>query len=188
MVAVDSDRIPRVPPYSGGNLYMPNLPVRDCHPLRSDFPDGSSSFNIFLWLLLQPRWRRNANGLGSSHFDRHYFGNRYFFLFLWVLRCFSSPRSLWLCQCQVFNLTGFPIRTSPDQFLFANTRSSSHLTTSFVASRSLGIHRSLLFSFSEWISLTVHMTFSDHMCLLILLVCLWNCSPCNSKKLEFYRL
>ena len=188
MVAADSDRIPRVPPYSGGNRYMPNLPVRDCHPLRSDFPNGSSSFNIFLWLLLQPRWRRNANGLGSSHFDRHYFGNRYFFLFLWVLRCFSSPRSLWLCQCQVFNLTGFPIRTSPDQFLFANTRSFSQLTTSFVASRSLGIHRSLLFSFSEWISLTVHITFSDHMCLLILLDCLWNCSPCNSKKLEFYRL
>ena len=36
-------------------------------------------------------------GLGSSHFDRHYFGNRYFFLFLRVLRCFSSPRLLQLC-------------------------------------------------------------------------------------------
>ena len=46
-----------------------------------------------LCLLLQPRWRRNVTGLGSSHFDRHYFGNRYFFLFLRVLRCFSSPGS-----------------------------------------------------------------------------------------------
>ena len=32
--------------------------------------------------------------LGSSYFARHYFRNRVFFLFLWVLRCFSSPRSL----------------------------------------------------------------------------------------------
>ena len=33
-------------------------------------------------------------GLGSSPFARHYSGNRYFFLFLRVLRCFSSPRLL----------------------------------------------------------------------------------------------
>ena len=33
-------------------------------------------------------------GLGSSYFARHYSRNRVFFLFLWVLRCFSSPRSL----------------------------------------------------------------------------------------------
>ncbi len=33
-------------------------------------------------------------GLGSSHFARRYFGNRVFFLFLRVLRCFSSPGSL----------------------------------------------------------------------------------------------
>ena len=32
--------------------------------------------------------------LGSSYFARHYSRNRVFFLFLWVLRCFSSPRSL----------------------------------------------------------------------------------------------
>ena len=31
-------------------------------------------------------------GLGSSHFARRYSGNRGFFLFLGVLRCFSSPR------------------------------------------------------------------------------------------------
>ena len=32
-------------------------------------------------------------GLGSFHFARRYFGNRVFFLFLRVLRCFSSPGS-----------------------------------------------------------------------------------------------
>ena len=33
-------------------------------------------------------------GLGSSHFARRYSGNRVFFLFLRLLRCFSSPGSL----------------------------------------------------------------------------------------------
>ena len=33
-------------------------------------------------------------GLGSSRFARRYFGNRCFFLFLRVLRCFSSPGAL----------------------------------------------------------------------------------------------
>ena len=33
-------------------------------------------------------------GLGFSHFARRYYGNRSFFLFLRVLRCFSSPGSL----------------------------------------------------------------------------------------------
>ena len=34
------------------------------------------------------------HGLGSFHFARRYFGNRVFFLFLRLLRCFSSPGSL----------------------------------------------------------------------------------------------
>ena len=33
-------------------------------------------------------------GLGSFHFARRYFENRVFFLFLRLLRCFSSPGSL----------------------------------------------------------------------------------------------
>ena len=32
--------------------------------------------------------------LGYSRFVRHYSGNRFYFLFLQVLRCFSSPGSL----------------------------------------------------------------------------------------------
>ena len=36
---------------------------------------------------------RDTAGLGSSPFDRLYWGNRYYFLLLRVLRCFSSPRS-----------------------------------------------------------------------------------------------
>ena len=53
-------------------------------------------------------------GLGSSYFARHYSRNRFLFLFLWVLRCFSSPRSLlihyfthvWILR--LFSLSEFP--------------------------------------------------------------------------------
>ena len=52
--------------------------------------------------------RRNVYGLGSSHFDRHYFGNRYFFLFLQVLRCFSSLRTLRVIAVPGLQPGGFP--------------------------------------------------------------------------------
>ena len=46
MVPAASDRIPRVPPYSGPPLGTAPLPVRGCHPLRRAFPgpSGSSPF------------------------------------------------------------------------------------------------------------------------------------------------
>ena len=44
--------------------------------------------------VLQPRHCRNNIGLGCFAFARHYLRNHYCFLFLQVLRCFSSLRSL----------------------------------------------------------------------------------------------
>ena len=41
--------------------------------------------------VLQPQFCLNKIGLGYFHFARRYFGNHYCFLFLRVLRCFSSP-------------------------------------------------------------------------------------------------
>lgn len=41
-------------------------------------------------VVLQPLLCRNITGLGFFHFARHYFGNHYCFLFLCLLRCFSS--------------------------------------------------------------------------------------------------
>ena len=96
MVPDDSDRIPRAPPYSGVSMTRCSLPVREYHPLRRDFPDASGSCIRYLLEILQPRKVRKLHGLGSSRFDRHYSGNRSFFLLLRVLRCFSSPRSLQL--------------------------------------------------------------------------------------------
>ena len=50
----------------------------------------SSSTKILLSVLLvrNPSFK---TGLGSFPFARRYLGNRFFFLFLRVLRCFSSP-------------------------------------------------------------------------------------------------
>ena len=44
--------------------------------------------------VLQPRHCLNNVGLGFSHFARHYSGNHFCFLFLRLLRCFSSPGQL----------------------------------------------------------------------------------------------
>ncbi len=41
--------------------------------------------------MIYPQPQEQVPGLGSSPFARRYLGNRIFFLFLWVLRCFSSP-------------------------------------------------------------------------------------------------
>ena len=43
--------------------------------------------------VLLPRRCRDSGGLGFSPFARHYWGNHSCFLFLQVLRCFSSLRS-----------------------------------------------------------------------------------------------
>ena len=64
--------------------------VRVFYPLRSDFPV------VFRYLprsLAGPKPQVQAPGLASFPFARRYLENRCFFLFLRVLRCFSSPRS-----------------------------------------------------------------------------------------------
>ena len=52
----------------------------------------SATIHMHLWQSVTPACTHA--GLGSSPFARRYSGNRCFFLFLRVLRCFSSPGSL----------------------------------------------------------------------------------------------
>ena len=60
------------------------------------------------------------SSLGYSHFARHYSGNHYCFLFLPVLRCFSSRG--WLSfECYTFSILGCPIRKSRDIMLVCSS-------------------------------------------------------------------
>jgi hypothetical protein len=90
-------------------------------------------------------------GLGFSDFARHYFRNHCCFLLLWVLRWFTSPRSLPAAmnsrqddRCS--HRPGFPIRTSPDHRMLASPRGLSQLATSFIAYSRQGIHTHALSS------------------------------------------
>ena len=124
------------------------LRVRSFHALRPTFPGRSARDAPCDGVVLLPRARRNARGLGCSPVARHYWGNHCCFLFLRVLRCFSSPR--WpheLVMMAASGPPGCPIRRSADQRPFAPTRGFSQLTTSFFASVSLGIHHAPLLSF-----------------------------------------
>ena len=51
--------------------------------------------------------------LGSFPFARRYSGNRVFFLFLRLLRCFSSPGSPCMPMYSACSGTGLPYRVSP---------------------------------------------------------------------------
>jgi hypothetical protein len=90
-------------------------------------------------------------GLGCSEFARHYYRNHGCFLFLGVLRWFTSPRSLRTTmnsshdnRCS--HRLGSPIRTSPDHRLLASPRGLSQLATSFIAYLRQGIHTHALSS------------------------------------------
>ena len=90
----------------------------------------------------------STRGLGSSDFARHYFRNRFYFLFLRVLRCFSSPGSPLATMDSLQDTATLlavrsRIRTSADLCSFAAPRSFSQLVTSFLGAMYLGILRML---------------------------------------------
>ena len=98
-------------------------------------------------------------GLGSFHFARRYFGNRCFFLFLSLLRCFSSggsqpapmdsvqvDRSL-SCQVSPFR----DLRVKGYLLLTAAYRSLSRLSSALSAKAST-LRPSLLYLILNWIS------------------------------------
>ena len=97
------------------------LQIRGFHPLWPAFPKP------FFWLpcpLMQSITpERTRSGLGSFHSARRYSGNRFFFLFLRVLRCFSSPGSLPCVMYWRMDGWGFPSRVSP----FRNLRIDGYL-------------------------------------------------------------
>ena len=105
-----SHKIPRASWYSGSSPYLLLFAYRIL--TFCDRPSQAVRLSIqYSMRVLQPRIRRY--GLGSSLFARRYFGNRFFFLFLRVLRCFSSPGSPPRVMDWRVDARGLPARVSP---------------------------------------------------------------------------
>ena len=105
-----SDRVTRVRSYSGSTLHLVHFAYGTFTPCGLPFQAGSA-INAIRDECPQPR--RRISGLASFPFARRYSGNRCFFLFLRVLRCFSSPGCLptdygFICGCLSITLSGFP--------------------------------------------------------------------------------
>ena len=89
MVLVDSHRASPTPRYSGYHyitfafVYAAIMRYgRASHPVRLHYGHHV--------VVLQPPYRLDGMGLGCFPFARHYLGNHFCFLFLCLLRCFSS--------------------------------------------------------------------------------------------------
>ena len=148
MVPHYSYEIPRASYYSG--YYLVNSPFKYWTLTIFGLPSHAILLDSLLdYVVLNP-YSITTVGLGSSYFARHYFRNRFFFLFLWVLRCFSSPRSLSYTTLLMYEYTSFfpsmssLIRISTARWIFAPPRSFSQLITSFIGSWCQGIHPTLL--------------------------------------------
>ena len=120
MVPASSPRVPRAPGYSGFSLPKGLLRIRGCHPSRRPFPKPVLLAPSVLVGSPIPRARRNAPGLGSPLFDRLYWGVHVCFLFLRLMRCFSSPGSL-LCQVPRLLRGGLPHSDIPGSRLICSS-------------------------------------------------------------------
>ena len=157
MVPANSTRASPTPTYSGFPSSIKPYQYGTLTPCGLPSQTVLVQFNRFIQVL-QPLPCRNKTGLGYFPFARHYLGNHFCFLFLRVLRCFSSPGSLLfpyvfrdkylshpimhhlavnITECQV----GSPIRTSMDQSLFPAPHGLTQGITSFIASCCQGIHQ-----------------------------------------------
>ena len=110
MVPADSRRIPRVLRYSGTGLPLTRSSLTGLSPSPAALPFAFSyRLAASSLAVLQPRAAHcYARGLGSSAFARHYSRNHCYFLFLRVLRCFSSPRSPGALRRDGIAAAGFP--------------------------------------------------------------------------------
>ena len=91
MVPPASDRVSRVPPYSGYCSLTKKISRTGLSPSMARFPN-TVPLSFVNDLMQSATPKRKRFGLACGHFARRYFGHRVFFLFLPLLRCFSSRR------------------------------------------------------------------------------------------------
>ena len=129
MVPAYSIKVSRVAMYSGScSLSLASL--TGLSPSSAGFPKTVLLAFEMINAVRTPE--RTRSGLPSFPFARRYLENRCFFLFLRLLRCFSSPGSLRLPMDSVNGAMSFSWRVSP----FRYPRITAHLQLP-VAFRSL---------------------------------------------------
>ena len=117
MVPPTSHKVSRVSWYSG---YCRCLPLSNTR-LSFSLAGFPKTFLLASDSLLQSMTpERTRSGLGSFPFARRYLGNRCFFLFLRVLRCFSSPGSPPYVMYWRMDDWGLLSRVSPFRYLRVN--------------------------------------------------------------------
>ena len=132
MVPPDSDRISLVPPYSGYSYVVTQFQIHDFHVLWSNFPEDSSIKLQSILLSYNP---------GHAVTPPVWAVPRSLATTCGITVVFSS------CRYLDVSVPCVPIRKSAGQGLFAPHRGLSQLVTSFFASESLGIPRTLLLNF-----------------------------------------
>ena len=115
-------------------------------------------------------------GLASSAFARHYLRNLSWFLFLALLRCFSSGGSPHIPMYSVYDvrtwlLTDCSIRIPADRCLLTTPRSFSQLVASFFGSWCQGIPLALFVAWPYMISIGSLFCFICYLAFRF-----WNCS------------
>ena len=114
MVPARSHKVPRVSWYSGFCCLYSAF----TYGAFTLFGGTSQTLLLTLYITYAVRTPEcTHSGLGSFHFARRYFGNRFFFLFLRLLRCFSSPGSLRMTMDSSYGDGGFLRRVSPFRYL-----------------------------------------------------------------------
>ena len=166
MVLAYSDRIPRVPPYSGYSLLLNNFTY-------GAFTLFCRAFQHCSAIVFNGLWSPSPQKYCYSWFGLFRFRSPllseslFYFLFLRVIRCFSSPGSLhytiYSCNDTITLLmVSSLIRISTDHGLFATPRSFSQLVTSFFGAMYQGI---LLYALCSLIFLKIAFSQFRRICL-----------------------
>ena len=155
MVLAFSDRIPRVPPYSGYSLPLNNFAYGAFTLFRRAFQHCSTIVLCGLWSPLPHRYYYLWFGLFRFR-SPLLSESLFYFLFLRVIRCFSSPGSPCIpidsvCNTITLLMVSSLIRISTDHGLFATPRSFSQLITSFFGAMYQGILLYALCSLIFWL-------------------------------------
>ena len=147
MVPPDSDRISPVPSYSGYHYLPRRFAYRPFTVFGAAFQAASTRFRFGQRGPTTPR-QVAPPGFGLGPVRSPLLGTSLLFSSPRGTEMFQFPRFAFLTEYSGNAGVGFPIRIPADQRFFAAPRRFSQLSTSFIATVCLGIHRVPLSTFS----------------------------------------